>query len=242
MSGTGYDLSTSIYSQDGKIFQIEYARKSIENSETVVAIQCADGVILACEKIKRSPLQVRDSNKRIFSIDTHIALAVCGRLADGMIVVKRARSEAESYKESFGIPITGTILTERIANYIHAHTLYGNYRPLGISVVIASRDNNKNFLYRIENSGAFKGYFGCTAGKGHQVAKNYLEKIDRTKSCKEALDLVALSIVAAHEEFKEKTFEFEVSWIVEENNYKHKYLDWEQRVKLKDEAEEKLDE
>lgn len=38
MSGTGYDLSTSIYSQDGRIFQLEYAQKAIENSETVVGI------------------------------------------------------------------------------------------------------------------------------------------------------------------------------------------------------------
>ena len=56
MSGTGYDLSTSVYSQDGKIYQLEYAQKSIEQSETVLAIKCKDGVILACENIQRSPL------------------------------------------------------------------------------------------------------------------------------------------------------------------------------------------
>lgn len=84
-----------------------------------------------------------------------------------MVVVERARKEAESYKENFGIPITGQILTERLANFIHAHTLYGQFRPLGVEILIASRDADKNFLFKIENNGNFKGYFGVTSGKGN---------------------------------------------------------------------------
>ena len=30
--GTGYDLSASTYSPDGRIFQVEYAGKAVENS------------------------------------------------------------------------------------------------------------------------------------------------------------------------------------------------------------------
>lgn len=167
-------------------------------------------------------------------------MAICGRLPDGHVVLERARKEAESYKENFGIPITGTILTERVANYMHAHTLYGQFRPLGVDIFIASRDNGKNYLYKIESSGSFKGYYGVTSGKGHQVAKNHLEKIDREKSCEENFGTVALSIVAAHEEFKEKTYEFEASWVRQDEE--HKIIDWELRERKREEAEEKLDE
>ena len=154
-----------------------------------------------------------DSNSRIFNIDDHIGLMVCGRLTDGQVVVARARSEAESYRKNFGISISGTTLTTRIANFMQAMTLYGQFRPLGCEIVIASHDEGENYLYKIENSGSFKGYFGCSGGKGHQLAKNYLEKINREKKCEEVLDLISLGIVSAHEEFKEKTYELEISWI-----------------------------
>ena len=163
---------------------------------------------MAAENIKRSPLQVRDSNKRILNVEKHIGIAISGRLSDGMVVVERARKEAESYKNNFGIPISGQILTERIANFMHAYTLYGYFRPLGVEILVASRDRGKNFLFKIENTGNFKGYFGVTAGKGNQTAKTYLEKADRTKSCQDNMKNVALAIAAAHEEFKEKTYEF----------------------------------
>ena len=242
MSGTGYDLSTSMYSQDGRIFQIEYGQKSVETAETVVAIQCSDGIILACEKIKRSPLQVIDSNKRIFNVDKHIGLVITGRLPDGLVVLERARKEAENYRDFFGLPITGRILTERISNYIHAHTLYGQFRPFGIAITIASYDNGKYFLYMIDNSGVYRKYFGVATGKGKQIAKTYLEKIDRTKTCKDNLFMVSKAVVHAHEEFKEKTYEFEASWICSDSHGKHVFINREVREDMRQKAEDELDE
>lgn len=242
MSGTGYDLSTSMYSQDGRIFQIEYAQKSVETAETVLAIQCSDGIILASEKIKKSPLQVIDSNKRIFNVDKHIGFAITGRLPDGLVVLERARKEAENYRDFFGLPITGKILTERISNYIHAHTLYGQFRPFGIAITIASFDKGQHFLYMIDNSGIFRKYYGVATGKGKQVAKTFLEKIDRTKTCKENLLMVSKGIVSAHEEFKEKTYEFEASWICEESGNKHVFIQRGIREQMRVKAEEELDE
>lgn len=44
--GTGYDLSVTTFSPDGRVFQIEYAAKAVDNSGTVVAIRCKDGVVM----------------------------------------------------------------------------------------------------------------------------------------------------------------------------------------------------
>ena len=98
---------------------------------------------------------------------------------------------------------------------------------MGCEVIIASHDDGKNFLYKIHNSGSYRGYFGCTGGKGAQIARNYIEKIDRTKKCEEVLDLISQGIVQAHEEFKEKTYEMEISWITQQNNYQHKRISLE---------------
>lgn len=242
MSGTGYDLMNTIYSQDGRLFQLEYAQKAIDNAETVVGVICNDGVILGCEKIKQSALLVKDANRRIYNIETHIGIAICGRIPDGMIVVSKAREEAEQYRNNFGVPISGAILAERVAHIVHAYTLYGAYRPFGTTFLISSFDEGKPHLYKIENSGALRGYFGCCDGKGKQVAKTEIEQVRRDESCEQALYKVAKAIVRAHEEFKEKTYEFEASWVGSHTGGKHNIIDSNQRNELRRKAEDEIEE
>ena len=110
-------------------------------------------MILGCEKHLKSRLLTADANRRIFNIDTHIGVAICGRLPDGKNIVKRARKEAEGYRDNYGVPITGKVLADRVALYIHAHTLYSSYRPLGAAIFIASYDNGVYSLYKVECSG-----------------------------------------------------------------------------------------
>ena len=242
MSGTGYDLMNTIYSQDGRLFQLEYARKSIEGAETVVGLICKDGVILGAEKICSSPLLTVDANRRVFSITETIGMVICGRQPDGAMVVRRAREEAEQYLSNFGRSIPGYIMAERVANFVHAHTLYGAYRPFGASFTLASWDEGKPYLYSIDNSGELRGYYGMADGKGRQVAKTEIEKANKEATVEENLKVVAKAIVAAHEEFKEKTYEFEASWIGPQTDYKHKVVDFALRNQLKQQAEDELDE
>jgi 20S proteasome subunit alpha 7 len=77
---------------------LEYAQKAIESGETMVGLACSDGVILATEKIIGSKLQAKSSDRRIFSVDEHIGVGICGKITDGMIVVQRARIECENYR------------------------------------------------------------------------------------------------------------------------------------------------
>lgn len=69
-----YDLSASQFSPDGRVFQIEYAGKSVENSGTVIGLRGKDGVVLAVEKLITSKLYEPESGARIFTIDKSIGL------------------------------------------------------------------------------------------------------------------------------------------------------------------------
>lgn len=77
--GTGYDLANSIFSPDGRNFQVEYAVKAVENGGTSIGIRCKDGVVLAVEKLVTSKLLKPNANKRIATVDRH--LGVVSRLA-----------------------------------------------------------------------------------------------------------------------------------------------------------------
>jgi 20S proteasome subunit alpha 7 len=50
-TGAGYDYSCGQFSPDGRIFQVEYAQKAVENSGTAIGIKCRDGVVVAVEKV-----------------------------------------------------------------------------------------------------------------------------------------------------------------------------------------------
>lgn len=103
--GTGYDLSASTYSPDGRIFQIEYAQKAVESAGTVIAIKCKDGIVLGIEKLIDSKLLLNgdesSTNRRIFTIDEHIGLATAGLVADGRHLANRAREEASNFNDTY---------------------------------------------------------------------------------------------------------------------------------------------
>ena len=100
-SGSGYDLSSSTFSPDGRIFQIEYAAKAVENAGTALGLKCKDGIVLAVEKpLQNKMLVAHTTGRRIHSVDEHAGVAITGFVSDGRQIVNRAREEASSYEET----------------------------------------------------------------------------------------------------------------------------------------------
>jgi len=234
--GTGYDLSASTYSPDGRIFQVEYANKAVENSGTAIGIKCKDGVVIAVEKLVHSKLLVPGANKRIHTIDRHIGLATAGLLADGRHVANRARDEAANHRDTYASAPTLKTLADRLGLYVQAYTLYSSVRPFGISTIIGAVDKTGPSLYVIEPSGVFYGYHGAAVGKGRQLAKNELEKLKLAElSTREAVFEAARIIYLVHEDAKEKEFELEMTWVSDETKGLHQPVPKD----LLDEAEKK---
>jgi 20S proteasome subunit alpha 7 len=224
--GTGYDLSASQFSPDGRVFQVEYAQKAVENSGTAIAIRGKDGVVFAVEKLVQSKLYEHGANKRIFNIDRHVGMAVAGLLADARQVVDIARDEAANYRSQKGGNIPLKFLTERASLYLHAYTLYSSVRPYGCSVLMGSYDPTDGpQLYMIEPSGIYYGYHGCSAGKAKQNAKTEIEKIKmKDMSIKDLIKEAAKIIYLVHDEVKDKAFELELSWVGEATGGVHQLV------------------
>merc|ERR1712070_177808 len=85
--GTGYDLSTTTFSPDGRVFQVEYAGKAVDSSGTVVALRCKDGVVFGVEKLIKEKLWEPTTNTQLFTVDRHIGIASNGILTDARDVV-----------------------------------------------------------------------------------------------------------------------------------------------------------
>merc|ERR1711953_202973 len=233
--GTGYDLSTSTFSPDGRVFQVDYAQKAVEASGTAVAIRGKDGVVFAVEKIITSKLYEKSANRRIFSVDSHVGLAGSGLYADVRQLADIAMTEAANYKSEYGSPIPVKYLTDRVSNYVHAYTLYSALRPFGTTIMMGSyTDIDGPELYCIENSGLYYRYWGCAAGKAKQSAKTEIEKLEmKNMTCKELVKEAAKIIYQVHDEVKDKMFELELSWVTKDTKGKHERVP----QKIHDEAE-----
>jgi len=216
--GTGYDLSSTTFSPEGRVFQTEYAMKSVENSGTAIGVKCSDGVVIAVEKIYQSRMMIKDSLKRVHFVEKHIGIGVAGLLPDGRQMVSRARDEAAQYREVYGEPIPGRVIAERIARFTHLYTLYSHVRSFGCSVLVAAYDTTGPQLYMVEPNGVLMRYYGCATGKGKQQAKTELEKLKLGEiSCRDAVSELAKIIVNVHDETKDKLYELEMLWVCDES-------------------------
>jgi len=234
-SGSGYDLSASTFSPDGRIFQVEYATKAVENAGTVIGIKCnADGgVVLGASKpiLHKMIVPSTGSYKRIHNLDVHAGCASTGFLPDARVLVQRAIDECADYQESYGTKIPPKVLADRLGYYVHYFTLHGALRPFGASCVIGSFDNEmkQTNLFMVEPNGVAYSYYGVATGKGKQAAKTELEKLnlhkdDCTITTQDAVKHIAKILTMLHNENKDnegKPLELELSWICEESGYKH---------------------
>uniref|UniRef100_A0A1B6D194 Proteasome subunit alpha type n=2 Tax=Clastoptera arizonana TaxID=38151 RepID=A0A1B6D194_9HEMI len=222
--GTGYDLSASQFSPDGRVFQVEYALKAVENSGTIIGLRGSDGVVFAVEKLVTSKLYEAGANKRIFSIDTHVGMAVSGLISDARQLAETAHSEASNYRSQYGNKIPLKYLNDRLSMYMHAYTLYSAVRPFGCSVIIGTYDESTGpSMYMIDPSGVTNGHFGCAVGKAKQAAKTEIEKLKLSEmSCSDLVKEAARIIYIVHDELKDKQFELELSWVGKPTNGEHR--------------------
>uniref|UniRef100_A0A8C7LEI4 Proteasome subunit alpha type n=1 Tax=Oncorhynchus kisutch TaxID=8019 RepID=A0A8C7LEI4_ONCKI len=223
--GTGYDLSASTFSPDGRVFQVEYAMKAVENSSTAIGIRCKDGVVFGVEKLVLSKLYEQGSNKRIFNVDRHV----------GMLVLQYSALNHCATREH---------LSERVAMYVHAYTLYSAVRPFGCSFILGSYDQDDGpQLYMVDPSGISYGYWGCAIGKAKQAAKTEIEKLQmKDMTCRELVKEVAKIIYIVHDEVKDKSFELELSWVGEVTNGKHELVPKDVREEAEKYAKDSLEE
>jgi 20S proteasome subunit alpha 7 len=221
--GSGYDLSATTFSPEGRVFQVEYAAKAVEIGGTVIGLTCKDGIVFGVEKVIISKMLVKGTSKRLHTVDLTTGIADCGLVADGRQLVNRARSECEGYRSFYGKNIPTKLLTERLASYMHLFTLYGHVRPFGSAVLVGSYEQGgKPELYLAEPSGDVHKYYACAIGKGRQTAKTELEKLNLQElTCRQAVVEVARIIQVSQEENREKQFELQMSWISDETNRQH---------------------
>ena len=198
----GYDKATVIFSPDGRIIQVEYAREAVKMGSTAVGIKTEQYVVLAGQK---RTFELIESADKVFKIDDHIASTFSGYSADGRALLQRARIEAQIERITYGEMIDPEVLSEKIGDYLQSFTQYGGVRPFGIAVLFGSVYEREPSLYFIDPGGAIFSCLATAIGSNEAAAKEILKKgYKKNLAKKAAIKLAIDALKAAIEEDETK--------------------------------------
>jgi len=185
-----YDRAITVFSPDGRLFQVEYAREAVKRGTTTVGVKYKTGVVLIVDKRVTSRLIEPQSIEKIFEIDGHIGCATSGLVADARALIDRARVDAQINEITYNEKIQVKTLVKRICDFKQTYTQYGGVRPFGTALLIAGVDETGPRLFSTDPSGALMEYKASSEGSGRNGAMSFFEsnyKEDMTQN--EAIEL-----------------------------------------------------
>mmetsp|Transcript_2420 Transcript_2420/g.8119 ORF Transcript_2420/g.8119 Transcript_2420/m.8119 type:complete len:298 (+) Transcript_2420:65-958(+) len=180
-SSAGYDRHITIFSPEGRLYQVEYAFKAIKTSGlTSVGVRGADSCVVLTQRKVPDKLYDPESVTNMYAITPNIGLVMTGIVPDARASVKKLREEAAKFKFNNGYDIPVSYLAKRAADTAQVYTQHANMRPLGIAMIIIGIDveGEKKVpqLFRCDPAGYYVGYKATSAGAKEQEANNFLEK------------------------------------------------------------------
>ncbi|MBT4577222.1 archaeal proteasome endopeptidase complex subunit alpha [Candidatus Woesearchaeota archaeon] len=171
----GYDRASTVFSPDGRLLQVEYARKTIKAGSTAVGITCKEGVLILADKRVVEKLIVGKSVEKIFQIDEHIGASVSGISSDGRILIEKAQVAAQQHRVTCSSPISTESLVKDICNTKQMYTQVGGARPFGVSLMFMGVGDSSH-IFVTDPTGTFFEYKATAIGEMDDEVKEILNK------------------------------------------------------------------
>ena len=172
----GYDRAITMFSPDGRLLQVEYAKKTVRQGSTAIGMACRDGVLLITDKRVVDVLVVPEAVEKVFEIDEHIAATAAGILSDARVLMERAQLRAQQHRVTYDSPIDSLTVVKDISNLKQICTQSGGLRPFGVSLLIAGVDDMGPRLFETDPTGIFFQYRATVIGEGETEIEEMLKK------------------------------------------------------------------
>jgi proteasome alpha subunit len=170
-----YDRGITIFSPDGRLYQVEYAREAVKRGTASVGLRTPDGVVLAANRRVSSPLMERSSVEKIHKADDHVGVASAGHVADARQLVDLARRRAQGEQLRYGQQIGVETLTRSITDHIQEYTQTGGARPFGVALLVGGIEDGEPKLFETDPSGTDYEWQAAAIGGDRDVIQGYLE-------------------------------------------------------------------
>jgi len=177
-TGAGYDRHITIFSPEGRLFQVEYAFKAVKAAGiTSIGVRGKDSVCVVTQKKVPDKLLDQTSVTHLFPITKYLGLLATGMTADAKSLVSQARNQAAEFRFKWGYEMPVDVLAKWIADKSQIYTQHAYMRPLGVAAMILGIDEeNGPQLFKCDPAGHFFGHKATSAGLKEQEAINFLEK------------------------------------------------------------------
>lgn len=169
-----YDHDVSIWSPQGRIFQIEYAMEAVKQGSATVGLKSNDYAVLVA--LKRSSSELSSYQKKIIPIDDHVAASIAGLTSDGRLLCNFMRDECINSRYVFEMPLPISRLVTATTEKMQKPTKVYGRRPFGVGILVAGYDDQGPHIYQLCPSA---NYFDCKSmsiGSRSQSARTYLER------------------------------------------------------------------
>ena len=171
-----YDRGITIFSPDGRLYQVEYAREAVKRGTPSVGVRTAEGVVLAVDKRSRSPLMEADSIEKLHKVADHVGIASAGHVADARRLIDFARRQAQVEELRYEEPIDTEVLTKAVTDNIQQYTQMGGVRPFGAALLIGGVSNGEPRLFETDPSGTPNEWKAVAIGADRAEIQDYLEE------------------------------------------------------------------
>jgi proteasome alpha subunit len=194
MASRGYDMTPTMYSPDGRIYQVEYAIETVKRGTLAIGVSSKEGVIMAVEEKART-LQTSNITQKIFQVDYHIGVAAAGYIPDARVQVDGARFFSQGNRMTYDESVEVATVAKHLADQAHQFTQYGGVRPNGVSMIIAGIDQKGESIYVTDPSGTYVQFSAVAIGAGSDEVNAFLEKnYDENMNLEDAASLAIAAI------------------------------------------------
>lgn len=173
-----YDTRTTIFSPEGRLYQVEYAMEAISHAGTCLGILANDGILLAAEK--RNTNKLLDEvffSEKIYKLNDDIVCSVAGITSDANVLTNELRLIAQRYLLQYGEAIPCEQLVSWLCDVKQAYTQYGGKRPFGVSILYMGWDKHYGYqLYQSDPSGNYGGWKATCIGNNAAAAVSSLKQ------------------------------------------------------------------
>ncbi len=191
-----YDRASTVFSPDGRLFQVEYALQAIQMGGTAVAVTYDGGIVfVAFRNLPSSSLADASSIEKSFAIDTGLGCVTAGLIADSRVLVEFLRLEAQRHRVTFGEVAPYTVLGHALGTLLQQYTQYGGTRPFAVSLLLGGFADGRPGLVELDPSGATIGWRAYAIGRNRRAVADYLEeKIPEERNESSAFQLAVQAV------------------------------------------------
>lgn len=190
-----YDQAATVFSPDGRVYQVEYAREAIKRGGLALGITFKNGILFTIDKSIFSPLIEERNLEKFFKITPGVGAVASGLIADARVLIDILREKAQEESKKYGEKPDIRNLVLWISKIYEVYTRYEGVRPFGTALIIGGKDPTGYHLYETDPSGVFQERTAAAIGKGAQKAVEILETTFKPGMTKEQAIQMALGIL-----------------------------------------------